>query len=299
MKTALAATLAIALLAALAPIATAQSPEGVSITIDASASVPYAGSGEFPFTVKVGCLSALPGGLTGTGNAPVTVTILDAPAWLTFEPVTASAPLADCDQNGQTTATGTLPFTVSDAAPAVVQSTVTLEARVGETADQQTGVYTVAYNSDYSLVPSVEFPLTVTNKTTTFTVAGTQASNAPSMIMVDDFSCDSGALIAGIGALQYANKAGTPETKTYTVTFTAPKTEWTKATCSLEVYGHYNFDGMAGDPEDRATITWEFANGGVPADKSSSGGGSEKSPAPVFAFVALGLLALAALRRKA
>lgn len=288
---------ALALLALVAAAPTqAQTPTGLALTVDGPATVPYLGSGAIPFTVTVGCLDLL-----ASQAAPdVAVTVTDAPAWFTFEETSVSPSLAECDpSSGQTSVSGALPFTVTDAAPGVVQNVVHLEASLGgATPATAAATYTVAYNSKFSLTPSVTFPLTVTNKTTTFTVTGVQASNAPSMIMVDDFSADNGALIAGIGALQYANKAGSPETKTYTVTFTAPNKEWTTAKATLAVYGHYNFDGMAGDPEGRTTFTWEFTNGGVEMGKSSESGGKE-SPAPVFAFVALGLLAFAAIRRKA
>lgn len=291
MKT-LAALALLALVAAAVP-AQAQTPTGLGLTIDGPALVPYLGSSTIPFTVTVGCLSAL-----SAGGADVTVTVTDAPAWFTFEEQPVTPDLTACDANGQTSASGELPFTVTDAAPAVVQNVVHLEASLsGSDPATAAATYTVAYKSKFSLTPSVTFPLAVTNKTTTFTVTGVQASNAPSMIMVDDFSADSGALISGIGALQYANKAGQPETKTYTVTFTAPNKEWTTAKATLSVYGHYNFDGMAGDPQDRTTFTWEFTNGGVALEKNGSGG--KESPAPVFAFVALGLLAFAAARRKA
>ena len=299
MKTAVAALMGLALLALAAPTAHAQEPTGVTLTLDAAANVPYAGSAAFPVTVHVGCASLLTGALASQSMPAVTVTITDAPVWMTFEPISVPVDPRGCNpSSGQTTAQGSLPFTVTEAAPAVAAQAVTLSATIGSDSATATGVYTVAYNSVYSLTPSVEFPLTVTNRTTGFTVEGVQASNAPSMIMVDDFSCDSGALIAGIGALQYANSAGSPETKTYQVTFTAPSKEWTKATCTLQVYGHYNFDGMAGEPVGRETHTWEFSNGGVAATSEEPKDGKE-SPAPVFAFVGLGLLAFAALRRKA
>ncbi len=298
MKTAL-AILAIAFLSAALPAqAQTQEPTGLTLTITGSAAVPYMGSGAIPFTVSVGCLDLFQAAAGGGGTATVVVDAADAPAWFTATPAQVSPPVQGCDpSSGQSTVQGSLTFTVSDAAPAVVQHVVNLTATMGSVAsDSASAVYTVAYNSKFSLTPSVTFPLTVTNATTRFAVTGVQASNAPSMIMVDDFSCDSGALISGIGALQYANKAGAPETKTYDVVFTAPKGEWTKATCSLEVYGHYNFDGIAGDPQGRQTLSWEFTNGGI--EPSGGDGDAKDSPAPVFAFVAAGLLAFAGLRRR-
>lgn len=289
MKT-LAAAALLALLAAALP---AHAQTGATLTVDSAGTVPYAGAGALPFSLTVGCVDLV----TADG---VTLDVVDPPAWLNATTFDVGLSAADCvgSQDGNAVATGTFPFTVSAAAPGVTPTAIKLKASIGD-ATEDDGPVTVAYKSSFTVKPDVAFPFTVTNRTTTFTAKGTQASNAPSMIMVDDFSCDSGATISGIGAQQYNNVAGKPETKTYTVTFNAPKTEWTKATCTLKVYGHYNFNGMAGDPTDRTTLAWEFDNGGVPEEKASSGGGKD-SPAPVAALTALGLLALAGVvRRKA
>jgi MYXO-CTERM domain-containing protein len=291
MKT-LVAVATLALLAIAAPTQAQGDPQGVILTVTSAGTIAPMGSGSIGFTLDVGCAELV------DPTADVTIEVTDAQAWFNATPPAIELSFLDCDPaTGRATTEGEVPFTVSAAAPAVVQHTVHLTAMVGSTASatDPAATYTVAYKSDYSLTPSVQFPLTVTNKTTTFTATGVQASNAMSMIMVDSFGCDSGALISGIGPLQYANKAGAPDTKTYTVTFTAPTEDWEKATCTLKVFGHFNFDGNAGDPTDQKTLSWEFVNGGVPHEHDGDG---KKSPAPVGVVIALGLLAFAALRRR-
>lgn len=294
MKT-LAGLAALVLLVSL-PSATAQGdPTAVTLTVTGAGTVPYAGGGSFDVTVGVGCATLL----QAASDPTAMVTVTDAPAWFTFTDAPVDIDPTGCVAGGGTaTGTGKLEFTVSAAAPAVTPQVVQLQASIAETdSNAMGGTFTVAYKSSYNVTPTVSFPLSVTNKTTTFTVTGEQASNAPSMIMVDDFSASCGS-VSGIGALQYNNEAGKPDKKTYTVTFTAPKGEWTTCTLTLKVYGHFNFNGQAGDPTDRKTLTWDITNGGVEAEGKE--GGSKDSPAPVGAITALGLLGLAAvLRRKA
>lgn len=291
MKT-LVAVISLALVAIAAP-ASAQGT-GFSLEATSAGAVPFEGSGEFGFTLTIGCIDLL----QGSGES-VIVDVKDPPAWLTVTPWEEDVSAAGCaGGGGSVTQDGTVPFTVSAAAPGVSSQTVKLQATMGSaTSNEASATYSVAYNSNYTLTPAVQFPLTVTNKTTTFTVTGVQASNAMSMIMVDDFTASNGALVSGIGPLQYENEAGSPDTKTYTVTFTAPSGEWQSANVTLKVYGHYNFDGMAGDPTDQKTLTWQFVNGGV-KDDTKGGGGSKGSPAPVGVLTALGLVALAGLARR-
>lgn len=287
--------LAVLALVALAAPTSAQTPTDITVTPDSLGELAYLSSGTLGFTARVGCLEFL----TNSGGMTATVTVTDAPTWMTVEDATVTFSATDCPTGqGFAEETGGIAYTLSDAAPAVVSHTINLKATIGSTSSADTpATFTVAYNSNYTMTPSVTFPLEVTNKTTTFTVTGVQASNAPSMIMVDGFSADSGALVSGIGPLQYMNEAGKADTKTYTVTFTAPTGDWEVANVTLQVYGHYNFpDGSgAGDPTDQKTITWQFVNGGVHDDHGKE---SKKSPAPVGLLTALGLVAFAALRRK-
>lgn len=296
MKT-LVAVLALALAAIAVPVQAQdpESPTGITLSATGAGTVAYEGSGTFTVTANIGCAEFI----TNQPDTTVVISVVDPPAWLNATEGEVDVGPEACigTTSGRITATGTIPFTVSKDAPAVAGQLVTIQGMMGETpaTNTPTASYTVAYKSDYDLTPFVQFPLTVMNKTTTFTVTGVQASNAPSMIMVDDFSACPGALVSGIGPLQYANKAGTPDTKTYTVTFTAPAADWETCDLVLKVYGHYNFDGMAGDPTDQKTFTWQIANGGVPDEKKGDG---KDSPAPVGALTALGLLAFAAFARR-
>lgn len=290
------AVLALAL-AAIAVPAQAQdpaSPTGITLSATGPGTVAYQGSGEFTVTADVGCAEFI-----SNAGEDLVISVVDPPAWLNATEATVDVAGTACvgSTSGRVTGTGTIPFTVSKNAPAVAGQLVTIQGMMGETAatNTPTASYTVAYKSNYTVTPSVQFPLTVMNKTTTFTVTGVQASNAPSMIMVDDFAACPGALVSGIGPLQYANEAGAPDTKTYTVTFTAPAADWETCDLVLKVYSHYNFDGMAGDPTDQKTFTWQIANGGVPDEKKP---GEKDSPAPVGALMALGLLGLAAFARR-
>lgn len=291
MKT-LVAVLALALVAVAAPAQGQGEPAGINVVdVTGAGTVAYAGSGTFTFNLDVGCAE-----LISNPREDATVTVTDAPAWLNATDEVLELPATGClNPNGRLSVPGTIEFTVSKSAPAVTAQTVHLKATLGETqSDEQSAAYTVAYKSNFTITPSVKFPLTVMNKTTTFTVTGVQASNAMSMIMVDDFTASGGALISGIGPLQYANKAGAPDTKTYTVTFTAPDGDWENVNATLKVYSHYNFDGMAGDPTDQKTITWQFVNGGVhDHDKKK-----KDTPAPIGPLVALGLVGLAASMRR-
>ncbi|MEK6976249.1 MAG: hypothetical protein AABY18_07905 [Candidatus Thermoplasmatota archaeon] len=295
MKT-LVAVLALAIVAVSAPAQAQAEPTGMTLKLTSAGTIAFKGTSAIPFILEVGCLDLLQNAGAST-TVPVAVEVTDAKPWLTVTNQTVEVdPTACIAGQGRVNVTGSIPITVSAAAPAVVLHTVHAVAKMDSIESTEPGAtFTVAYNSNYTLTPSVKFPLTVTNKTTTFTLTGVQASNAPSMIMVDPITISDGALFSGIGPLQYANKAGTPDTKTYAITFTAPTGDWEKATVTLPVYGHYNFDGMAGDPTDRKTFTFEFVNGGV-HDEHKDGG--KKSPAPAAVLTALGLLAFAGVRRR-
>lgn len=302
MKTAL-AVLALALVA-LVPTAQAQGDvTGIALTSTTGAgTVPYMGTGTLGVQGEVGCAHIL----QNQPGAAIEIMALDPPSWLTVTPDETEAEAAGClSGQGRSSFVGTVEVAVSADAPAVVQHVIQLVASIGDEASDPMGAtLTVAYNSNYSVVPSLTFPYTLTAESLNdqgalaFTATGTQASNAPSMIMVDGFSACDGASVSGFGALQYNNDGGKPDTKTYNIVFTPPAAEWTSCAITLRVYGHYNFpDGSAaGEPTDRKTITWEVTNGGL--KPAGGGGGGKDSPAPVAMVIGLGLLGLAALRRR-
>jgi MYXO-CTERM domain-containing protein len=289
------AALALLLLAALAvPTASAQTPEGVTVTAtDLATPIPYEGSAELPVSVSVGCLTIL----ENQGSTTVTVAVSDAPSWLTATPATIELEPQSCitGGNGFASGDGTVGLTVTKDAPGVVDHTINLTGTLGTTAsDPATATFTVAYFVDYTLVPDVTFPLTVNGTEASFNVTVTQASNARSMVMIEQMKTTAG-VFSGLASIVYENDAGMPAEKTFKVTFKAPEGEWTNATTTFTAFGHYLLlDGRAGDFDAGTPVTYSFVAGhaGHVEDEDKD------SPAPVGVLLALGLVALAAFVRR-
>jgi MYXO-CTERM domain-containing protein len=292
MKTA--AALALLLLAALAvPTASAQAPEGVTLTAtDLATPIPYSGSAQLPVNVQVGCLTILQE--QGAGEA--TITVSDAPAWLTVTPGTATIDPTTCVSGGSGFASGdgTVGLAVGKDAPGVVDHTINLVATLGATAsDPVPVIFTVAYHVNYTLTSDAKFPLMVNGTQASFNVTVTQASNARSMVMIEALKTSAG-VFSGLGSQVYENEAGKPATRTFKVTFKAPDGEWSNATAQFTAYGHYLLlDGRAGEFDAGTPVTYSFVAGEHDHEEED-----QKSPAPVGAFVALGLVALAAIVRR-
>ncbi|HUR25303.1 MAG TPA: hypothetical protein VM327_04720 [Candidatus Thermoplasmatota archaeon] len=293
MKTA--ASFALLVLAALAvPTGSAQAPQGILVTAtDLAAPIPYEGSAQLPVSVQVGCVSIL----QNQGSTTVEVTATDAPAWLTVTPASVDVQASTCATGGTGFATGTgaVGLAVSKDAPGVVDHTIDLVGTLGSEASGPVPVvFTVAYHVNYTLVPDAKFPLTVNGTEASFNVTVTQASNARSMVMIEGMKSSAG-VFSGLGSQVYESDAGKPATKTFKVTFKAPDGEWSNATAQFTAYGHYLLlDGRAGDFDAGTPVTYAFVAGEHHHDE----GGDKDSPAPVGAFVALGLVALAAIARR-
>lgn len=296
------APLALLALALLVPTVQAQAdPTAISLTVASAGEVPYQGSGNFSATVTVGCALLLQQAANGF---EVTISAASPPAWLTLEdavvgfqdPATVQSCITD---GGAAIRTVDVPFSVSAAAPAVEQLSVDLVASAGTTtSDPATALYTVAYNSNYTVATTATFPMTVTTPEVTFQVTATQASNARSMIMIEGVTVSAGSF-AGLPSTVYEVAAGAPASKTFDVTFKAPEGAWETASVTFQAFGHYLLtSGEAGDYSPAQTYTYEFVNGGVPATSSSGDGGEKESPSPAAALTALGLLGFAALRRR-
>lgn len=288
------APLALLTFALLTPAAQAQDPSGISLVANSAGTVPFQGEGSFPVEVTVGCALALQGGLT------VTIAAVGAPSWLTLDDLAVEVEAADCLSGmGAAPVTADVPFSVAADAPGVEPLSVNLTATAGDTtSDAVAAAFTVAYESNYTVVADAQFPLTLTTPEVKFNVTATQASNARSMIMMEGITVSAGSF-AGLPSTVYEVAAGAPASKTFEVTFKAPEGDWETATVTFQAFGHYLLsNGEAGEYSPAQTYTFEFVNGGVPA--SNGDGGGKESPAPVAAFTALGLLGLAAaLRRKA
>lgn len=297
------APMALLALALLTPTVQAQDPTILDLVVQSAGEVPYTGSGTFAATLTLGCALVL----QSAPDLVATISAVDAPAWLTLAPfeVDLQAAVPGCiSGGGQTTASASVPFSVSALAPGVEQLSVplvaTVSSQVGDTVSEPAAaLYRVAYNSAYTVVADATFPLTMTTPQVTFKVTNTQSSNARSMIMIEGVAVSAGSF-AGLPSTVYEVAAGAPASKTFDVTFKAPEGAWERATVSFQAFGHYLLvTGEAGDYAPAQTYTFEFVNGGIPTTPASNGDGKE-SPAPVAAFTALGLLGLAAaLRRKA
>ena len=313
------AALALLLLSALAvPTASAQEVTGVAVEAGTlAAPIPYEGSADLPLNVTVGCAEILNAMAENNGAAPLTITVTGAPAWLTVGD--ASADLASQDSatsclsgGGQTVHAALLPLTVSKDAPGIVDHTIQVVATVGATAsDPADAVFTVAYHVNYTITADATFPLMVNGTEATFNVTVTQASNARSMVMIEQASSSIG-VFSGVPAVVYENEAGKPASATYKATFKAPDGAWTNATATFTGFGHYLLlDGRAGvfgeaNCQAEALTFPECDEQGTPVTYTFVAGTHEHeheeeendSPAPVGAFLALGLVALAAFVRR-
>jgi len=299
MKSAVAAALLVAVLAAALP-SHAQPLPLSDLTLTAApptGPLPYAGSGDVAVSVKVGCGLIAQSG----GSGSVEVKAVSPPSWLTVAAPPIAASVADCagSSDGYHTYDGKATLTVSPDAPGVVDHQVNLTAALGSAASTAVPVtFNVTYHVSYTLKPDVTFPLKVTKPKTTFNLTVTQASNARSMVMMEEQKTTSG-LLTGLASEAYDCDAGKPATKTFKVTFTAPDGPWNKSVTTFTAYGHFLLlDTRAGKFDAGTHETWEFDNGGV--QPQSTGSASKKSPEPVGPLVALGLVGLAAvLRRRA
>jgi MYXO-CTERM domain-containing protein len=313
--------LALLLLAALAvPTASAQVADALTVEPGSlSAPIPYAGSANLPVNGTVGCsliLQAMAGGMSP--SAPLTLAVTSPPSWLTVGE--ASEDLASQDSvtacaggQGSRSFALELPLTVTKDAPGIVDHTLNITATLGDrTSDPVAAIITVAYHVNYTIVADAKFPLMVNGTQATFNVTITQASNARSMVMIEKASSSTG-VFSGVPAVVYENDGGKPVSKTYLATFKAPDGDWTNATATFTGFGHYLLlDGRAGVfGEDNCkkeglafpqcdvtgtTVTYSFVPG-TPAGHDDEEE-DQKSPAPVGAVLALGLVGLAAFARR-
>lgn len=291
------------------PLAAAQAElvPGLDVSLDVAdlaTPIPYSGSATFAFNVTVGCLAGLRTmSEAGSPTATLTVDLANPPAWVMATPATVDVtPDQGCVTNsdGYITRSGSITVTVKPEAPGVEDQTLNFTATMptqGEpVSSSDEALATVAYNPSYTLQADVQFPLTVTAAKTTFNLTVKQASNARSMIMMEEIKTSAGT-VAGLASTVYESGGGKSDTKVFKVTFTAPEGAWNRSTVSFKAYSHYLLlDARSGPYDPGTAVTWEFVNGGVPA--TNGGDGDKKSPMPVAPMMALGLVALAAMLRR-
>lgn len=298
--------LALLLLAALAvPTASAQEVQGVTAVPGAlAAPIPYEGSANLSVSGMVGCAEILAAMADAMGpTATLTLSVASPPAWLTVGEATTNLAsqesITDCaGGTGSRAYTLDLPLTVSKDAPGVVDHTINVVASIADaTSEPAPAIITVAYHWNYTVVSDATFPMTVDGPSAMWNVTVTQASNARSMVMMEEIATSAGVL-SGPASQAYENDAGLPATKTFLFKWQAPEGAWTNATASFTAYGHYLLlDGRAGDYDEGTPVTYTFV-AGEHAEHHEEEEGDKESPAPVGAFIALGLVALAALVRR-
>lgn len=306
MKPVLAAAVA-ALLLSTVPASQAQATDfTVTLAVDDQPTpIPYSGSGTFSFNVTVTCLAGLRAMSQGSGTATLTVDLDDPPSWVTAAPAEVDVtPDESCLTNSDATVTrqGTIAVTVAPDAPGVMEQTfnftAVLPAQGEPMAGSDSAIGSVAYHANYTLATDVTFPLTVTSPKTTFNLTVTQASNARSMVMMEEIRSTSG-LIAGLASTVYESGPGKPDTKVFKVTFTAATGAWNTSTVQFKAYSHYLLlDARSGPYDPGTAVSWEFVNGGVQPADNETGGGDQDAPMPVAPMLALGLVVLAAVLRR-
>ena len=273
------------------PSTSAQDPQGASLVCpDLAAPIPYAGQAGLACEVSVGCLEfddSFP-------EFHVSIEVVSPPAWLTSAPVDVDFDGTGClTGGGRVNKSAVVPLAVSKDAPGVEEQTLNL-AITGAAEAADTAMVTVAYHVNYTVVPDVTFPLNVTGPEASFNVTVTQASNARSMVMMEQVKTSTG-LLTGPASEVYENAAGSPASKTFKFTYKAPETEWTNATATFTAFGHYLLkDGRAGDFDAGTPMTFTFTNAGEADDD----GKDKESPSPVAPLLLLGLVALAMLVRR-
>ena len=177
-------------------------------------------------------------------------------------------------------------------------TTLNITATVGtKTSAPAPATVTVAYHVNYTIVSDATFPLTVNGESVSWNVTVTQTSNARSMVMMEEIKTSAGVL-SGPASQAYENAAGKPDSKTFKFTWKAPTGEWGNASASFTAYGHFLLlDGRAGDYDEGTPVTYTFV-AGEHAGHHEEEEDDKKSPAPVGAVLALGLVALAAIVRR-
>lgn len=277
------------------PSTSAQAPQGVTLVCpDLAGPIPYAGQAALACEVRVGCADFL----TSGGATSGTVSVQSPPAWLTSAPTPVdfdpAACVTDITGGGFVSESVAVPLAAGKDAPGVVDHALTLVAEVAGGSSTDSAIVTVAYHVNYTLVPDVTFPLNVTGDQVSFNVTVTQASNARSMVMMEQLKVTAGTL-SGPASEVYENDAGKPVSKTFKFTYKPPTSEWTNATATFTAFGHYLLqDGRAGDFDAGTPMTFTFTSAGEHEHDEEE----KESPAPVAPLMLLGLVALALLARR-
>lgn len=274
--------------------------------------IAFEGTANTTVTIGVGCAQVLRTAAASQGKAPVTLLANDTAPWLT---VSVPTPLeinpADCVSQGNPAGSGYLTraipvvLRVAAEAPGVIVHRMNFSASMANAGSATASVapeselsFTVAYNVNYTIEPSIDFPATVTGRYLNFTVKVTQVANAPGMVMIDslravDKDGKGQGTVSGLAAADY-----TPEnnTRDFRVSFMGPSAKWNETTITFRAFSHYLFNATAvsGGDTPAQTYAWLVRNG-------NPDGSPDSKPAPVGGLPTMVLLAGLAIlmRRKA
>jgi hypothetical protein len=286
------------------PTSNAQSNgQGVGLTIGEIANVTYAGTGQAPVSVVVGCATVV---AEGSASPTVHVAATDMPPWLSVTAVDLALSLPACvnsgnptGTNGNTATSGTVSFTVTGAAPGVVDLSLNLTATVAQQGMQpaqtnsQVHPFHVEFHPNYTITPDVTFPLAVHGGEAKFNLTVSQDGNAEGMVMMINDHTTAGQ-VKGLSAVIY--KPG--ESKKYVITYTAPDSPWTTAYVNFTSLTHSLVNGKQGPFMLERNVTWKFTNAGGAGPGGSSSTKSGPGPDAIVAIAIVGAALVAASRRQ-
>jgi len=317
---ALAAVTAIAALALafIIPDAHAQGQaQGITVTVgkipglvneDNYQVVPYMGNITVPVNVTVGCGTLA----QHAASMKVTVAVSPLPAWLVDPPVVYDfTPSASFQPNcvasqGYASISQNVPLSFKKEAPGIVAQQLHFVASMADNgagdkpSSEAVVPVQVQFHPDYTITPSVQFPLAVTGQWANFTVTITNRGNAPSMVMIEEMQQSTGAL-GGIGPEVYDPPAHNgSDSKVFNVHYKAPAT-WSTATVTFKAFSHFliNPGYGAGGFKGEQDVKWTFTNAGGPTEcNTTTCGTTTKAPLPMLPLYVIVLAGAALVARR-
>ncbi|HUR61350.1 MAG TPA: hypothetical protein VM286_03170 [Candidatus Thermoplasmatota archaeon] len=277
------------LLLALLPLgqANAQALDDLTLTLgavkgviseDSLGVVPYKGNLTVAVEVRAGCAAIARAVAADPEIDHIDVAVVNPPAWMNAEAQDIEMDPKGCigSIDGYQTVAGEYKIGLGPGAPGILPQSVNLTASLEGVDDSESAPkqlqFKVQFHGNYTLTPSVQFPLKVTGNQANFTVTLTNTGNSRNMIMVEDMHASTGAF-SGLGSEVY----DPPKTVTLPVVFKAPAKCWTNATVQFTTATHYlTLSQLAGSYHEVRHYSWDFTNaeaGNCKDTKSSPLGG--------------------------
>lgn len=209
---------------------------------------------EIPVTVTVGCLEVL----ENMGEADVSISIVEPPAWLTYEALEMHFGIEDCAGHEEITKDGNLIVDVFGA-PGLEAFSLTVQAALGShTTDAVLEDLMVDYLPGHTMDPDGDQTFQVMGATYEFDLTVDILANAKTMIMFEDKVVSGTASLTGLKANIFDVAAGDTQ-MIAPVLFTAPEGPWTQETVTFYTYTHC-LDKEGCGPQQPQNITWTFVN---------------------------------------